>query len=193
MLRGENFAVDIARNGEDGGHLGATERLSTPLFSISACPKLDGVSVLEALAGCRTVELPVSDPDGPRRLVRQGRRLQGRGRRLSHQAFPKIRGAGDAPAGTGAQGRGGRGPRRSSPAARSPFDAQLGTFPPRRAAAQADRSRMARPVLPKRYARRVIVNSRRPDRARLRGRRGGQLELARGHRREAFGAKSATT
>jgi two-component system OmpR family response regulator len=45
VLRGENFAVDIARNGEDGGHLGATERFDAAVLDLGL-PKLDGVSVL---------------------------------------------------------------------------------------------------------------------------------------------------
>ena len=32
-LRGECFAVDVARNGEDGAHLGATERYDVGLFA----------------------------------------------------------------------------------------------------------------------------------------------------------------
>ena len=33
-LRSENFAVDVATNGEDGGHLGATERYDVAILDL---------------------------------------------------------------------------------------------------------------------------------------------------------------
>ncbi|GLT00422.1 DNA-binding response regulator [Sphingobium jiangsuense] len=44
-LRAENFAVDVANNGEDGAHLGATERYDAAVLDLGL-PKLDGLSVL---------------------------------------------------------------------------------------------------------------------------------------------------
>lgn len=44
-LRAENFAVDVAGNGEDGGHLGATELYDAAVLDLGL-PKRDGVSVL---------------------------------------------------------------------------------------------------------------------------------------------------
>ena len=44
-LRAENFAVDVAANGEDGGHLGATERYDAAVLDLGL-PKVDGVTVL---------------------------------------------------------------------------------------------------------------------------------------------------
>jgi two-component system, OmpR family, response regulator len=44
-LRAENFAVDIARNGEDGGHLGETEAYDVAVLDLGL-PKRDGLSVL---------------------------------------------------------------------------------------------------------------------------------------------------
>lgn len=44
-LRAERFAVDIAANGEDGGHLGATELYDAAVLDLGL-PKRDGVSVL---------------------------------------------------------------------------------------------------------------------------------------------------
>ncbi|TGX55656.1 response regulator transcription factor [Sphingomonas gei] len=44
-LRAENFAVDVASNGEDGGHLGATERYDAAVLDLGL-PKRDGISVL---------------------------------------------------------------------------------------------------------------------------------------------------
>lgn len=46
-LRAENFAVDIAENGEDGGHLGATEHFDVAVLDLGL-PKVDGVSVLRS-------------------------------------------------------------------------------------------------------------------------------------------------
>ena len=46
-LRAENFAVDCARNGEDGAHLGATEFYDAAILDLGL-PKLDGLSVLKA-------------------------------------------------------------------------------------------------------------------------------------------------
>jgi len=45
-LRGENFAVDIAHNGEDGAHLGSTERYDAAVLDLGL-PKIDGLSVLQ--------------------------------------------------------------------------------------------------------------------------------------------------
>ncbi|KQS02332.1 two-component system response regulator [Sphingomonas sp. Leaf357] len=44
-LRAENFAVDVAANGEDGGHLGATELYDVAILDLGL-PKRDGLSVL---------------------------------------------------------------------------------------------------------------------------------------------------
>ena len=44
-LRAENFAVDVAGNGEDGGHLGATERYDAAVLDLGL-PLRDGISVL---------------------------------------------------------------------------------------------------------------------------------------------------
>lgn len=44
-LRAENFAVDVATNGEDGGHLGATELYDVAILDLGL-PKRDGLSVL---------------------------------------------------------------------------------------------------------------------------------------------------
>ena len=44
-LRSENFAVDIARNGEDAAHLGETELYDAAVLDLGL-PKRDGVSVL---------------------------------------------------------------------------------------------------------------------------------------------------
>lgn len=44
-LRAESCAVDIARNGEDGGHLGATERYDAAVLDLGL-PKKDGLTVL---------------------------------------------------------------------------------------------------------------------------------------------------
>ncbi|WP_415404457.1 response regulator transcription factor [Tateyamaria sp. SN3-11] len=46
-LEAERFTVDIACNGEDGHHLGATELYRAILLDLSL-PRLDGVSVLRA-------------------------------------------------------------------------------------------------------------------------------------------------
>lgn len=56
-LRAEHFAVDVAGNGEDGAHLGATERYDAAVLDIGL-PRRDGISILrEWRAGGR--ELPV--------------------------------------------------------------------------------------------------------------------------------------
>ena len=56
-LRAEHFAVDVAGNGEDGAHLGATERYDAAVLDIGL-PRRDGISVLrEWRAGGR--DLPV--------------------------------------------------------------------------------------------------------------------------------------
>jgi two-component system OmpR family response regulator len=44
-LRAESFAVDVATNGEDGGHLGATESYDAAVLDLGL-PKRDGLSVL---------------------------------------------------------------------------------------------------------------------------------------------------
>lgn len=44
-LRSENFAVDIARNGEDGVHLGDTETYDVAVLDLGL-PKVDGIGVL---------------------------------------------------------------------------------------------------------------------------------------------------
>ncbi len=44
-LRAEHFAVDIADNGEDGGHLGATELYDVVVLDLGL-PRRDGASVL---------------------------------------------------------------------------------------------------------------------------------------------------
>ena len=46
-LRGENFVVDIARNGEDGEHLGQTENFDAAVLDLGL-PRIDGVSVLKS-------------------------------------------------------------------------------------------------------------------------------------------------
>ena len=46
-LRAENFAVDLARNGEDGLHLGDTERYDAAVLDLGL-PVIDGLSVLAA-------------------------------------------------------------------------------------------------------------------------------------------------
>jgi DNA-binding response OmpR family regulator len=45
-LRAENFVVDVAGNGEDGGHLGATELYDAAVLDLGL-PIRDGVSVLQ--------------------------------------------------------------------------------------------------------------------------------------------------
>ncbi|TCM36073.1 response regulator transcription factor [Novosphingobium sp. ST904] len=45
-LRAENFAVDIANDGEDGRHLGATERYDAAVLDLGL-PKVDGITVLQ--------------------------------------------------------------------------------------------------------------------------------------------------
>ncbi len=44
-LRAEKFAVDVAGNGEDGAHLGSTERYDAAVLDLGL-PKKDGVTVL---------------------------------------------------------------------------------------------------------------------------------------------------
>lgn len=44
-LRAENFAVDVAGNGEDGAHLGSTESYDAAVLDLGL-PKKDGVTVL---------------------------------------------------------------------------------------------------------------------------------------------------
>jgi DNA-binding response OmpR family regulator len=45
-LRDDNFAVDVAGNGEDGAHLGATERYDAAVLDLGL-PKVDGFTVLQ--------------------------------------------------------------------------------------------------------------------------------------------------
>lgn len=45
-LRAEHFAVDVAANGEDGFHLGATEGYDAAVLDLGL-PKMDGLSVLQ--------------------------------------------------------------------------------------------------------------------------------------------------
>jgi len=56
-LRTESFAVDVAGNGDDGAHLGATERYDAAVLDLGL-PRKDGLSVLREWrdAGCN---LPV--------------------------------------------------------------------------------------------------------------------------------------
>ena len=44
-LRAENFVVDVAENGEDGAHLGSTERYDAAVLDLGL-PRKDGVTVL---------------------------------------------------------------------------------------------------------------------------------------------------
>ena len=46
-LRAENFAVDVAANGEDGQHLGETEAYDAAVLDLGL-PKMPGVAVLRA-------------------------------------------------------------------------------------------------------------------------------------------------
>lgn len=46
-LRAENFAVDVARDGEDGMHLGDTEIYDAAVLDLGL-PKVDGIGVLTA-------------------------------------------------------------------------------------------------------------------------------------------------
>ncbi len=46
-LRAENFVVDIARNGEDGEHLGQTENFDAAVLDLGL-PLIDGISVLKS-------------------------------------------------------------------------------------------------------------------------------------------------
>lgn len=46
-LRAENFVVDVARNGEDGQHLGETENLDAVVLDLGL-PKKDGASILRS-------------------------------------------------------------------------------------------------------------------------------------------------
>lgn len=47
LLRAENFAVDVASNGEDALHLGDTELFDAAILDLGL-PKLDGIRVLRA-------------------------------------------------------------------------------------------------------------------------------------------------
>ena len=46
-MRHENFAVDIAANGEDGQHLGETEAYDAAVLDLGL-PKINGAAVLRA-------------------------------------------------------------------------------------------------------------------------------------------------
>lgn len=46
-LRAENFAVDVARNGEDGAHMGDTEPYDCAVLDLGL-PRIDGISVLQS-------------------------------------------------------------------------------------------------------------------------------------------------
>jgi two-component system OmpR family response regulator len=46
-LRAENFAVDVATNGEDGAHLGDTELYDAAILDLGL-PRMDGISVLQS-------------------------------------------------------------------------------------------------------------------------------------------------
>lgn len=46
-LRAENFAVDLAHDGENGRHLGATENYDAAVLDIGL-PRMDGIAVLES-------------------------------------------------------------------------------------------------------------------------------------------------
>jgi DNA-binding response OmpR family regulator len=64
-LRAENFAVDVATNGEDAAHLGSTESFDAAVLDLGL-PKLDGVSVLKAwrAEGRNTPVLVLTARDG---------------------------------------------------------------------------------------------------------------------------------
>jgi len=57
VMRAEHFAVDVADNGEDGGHLGATERYDAAVLDLGL-PKRDGLAVLREWRGTGR-DLPV--------------------------------------------------------------------------------------------------------------------------------------
>lgn len=46
-LRAERFAVDVARNGEDGQHLGETETYDAAVLDLGL-PRVDGISILKS-------------------------------------------------------------------------------------------------------------------------------------------------
>lgn len=46
-LRAENFAVDLAHDGENGRHLGATENYDAAVLDIGL-PRMDGIAILES-------------------------------------------------------------------------------------------------------------------------------------------------
>ena len=56
-LRAENFAVDVARNGEDGLHLGETELYDAAVLDLGL-PKIEGTAILRAWRA-RGQRLPV--------------------------------------------------------------------------------------------------------------------------------------
>jgi DNA-binding response OmpR family regulator len=64
-LRGEHFAVDVASNGEDGGHLGATQPYDAAVLDLGL-PVIDGISVLRQwrAEGCALPVLILTARDG---------------------------------------------------------------------------------------------------------------------------------
>ena len=64
-LRAESFAVDVAGNGEDGGHLGSTERYDAAVLDLGL-PRKDGVTVLREwrAEGCDLPVLILTARDG---------------------------------------------------------------------------------------------------------------------------------
>ena len=178
-LRDENFAVDIAANGEDGQHLGETEAYDAAVLDLGL-PKVPGAVVLRAWRQGRPAPAG-AHPDRARRLERKGRGLQGRRRRLSDKAVPD-RGADHAAARAGAaRGRPCRAAHRLRRARLRRADRRVRA---RRPAAQADGARMARARVPDPAQGR----GGRPHGARregLRRRRRRRFQFARGDRRPA--------
>jgi len=65
ILRAENFAVDVANDGEDGAHLGATELYDVAVLDLGLA-KMDGLSVLQSwrAEGCSLPVLILTARDG---------------------------------------------------------------------------------------------------------------------------------
>ncbi|WP_237476591.1 response regulator [Lichenibacterium dinghuense] len=65
VLKRENFAVDVARNGEDAQHLGETESFDAAVLDLGL-PKVDGITVLKGWrkAGCKLPVLVLTARDG---------------------------------------------------------------------------------------------------------------------------------
>ena len=57
-LRAESFAVDIAANGEDGAHLGSTERYDVAVLDLGL-PRVDGLTVAASLGDGQNALLQV--------------------------------------------------------------------------------------------------------------------------------------